>query len=220
MRAITLDRPTAVLLLLLFSAAWMITGCAPEAARYSEAEAPQTDVRFVSVEHPVFFLPKRTTLGPGEFERLDEFIYSSGASRRDMVVVSVTGETPVARQRARAEAVVAAIEARGLVVDAVERAAVPEPDRPDVVVLVGRYVAIPPACPDWSKTPTTDYSNRASSNFGCANRYNLSQMVANPRDLIVGESTDPADGIVSTQSINRYRQRVTEKLQEQSSRGN
>lgn len=215
MRAITLDRPTAVLLLLLFVSGWGLAGCAAEATRYSEAEASQTEVRFVSVEHPVFFLPKRTTLGPGEYERLDEFIYSSGATRRDMIVVSVTGETPISRQQARAEAVVAAIEARGLVVDAIERAAVLEDERPDVVVLVGRYVAIPPACPDWSKKPGTDYSNRSSSNFGCATRFNLSQMVANPRDLIVGESTDPADGIVSARSIFQYRQWVKADLGEE-----
>lgn len=43
-----------------------------------------------------------------------------------------------------------------------------------------------PKCPDWSRRSDDDFSNRPSSNFGCADAVNLANQVANPGDLIAG----------------------------------
>ena len=42
------------------------------------------------------------------------------------------------------------------------------------------------ACPDWSRRSDEDFSNRPSSNFGCADAVNLAAQVANPADLVAG----------------------------------
>ncbi|MCH7664864.1 MAG: hypothetical protein IH936_02915, partial [Acidobacteria bacterium] len=46
-----------------------------------------------------------------------------------------------------------------------------------VAVIVGRYVATPPNCPDWRKPANQNFQNSPSSNFGCANAVNLALMV-------------------------------------------
>lgn len=44
-----------------------------------------------------------------------------------------------------------------------------------------------PDCPDWSRRSDDDFSNRPSSNFGCADAVDLAAQVANPADLIAGQ---------------------------------
>ncbi len=53
-------------------------------------------------------------------------------------------------------------------------------------VEVTRPGAHVPSCPDWSRRSDEDFSNRPSSNFGCADAVNLAAQVADPADLIVG----------------------------------
>lgn len=53
-------------------------------------------------------------------------------------------------------------------------------------VEVTRLGAHVPACPDWSRRSDEDFSNRPSSNFGCADAVNLAAQVADPADLIAG----------------------------------
>jgi type IV pilus biogenesis protein CpaD/CtpE len=41
--------------------------------------------------------------------------------------------------------------------------------------------------------------------FGCADAYNMGQMLARPRDAAVGRDPGPADATVSSAAIQRYR---------------
>lgn len=54
-------------------------------------------------------------------------------------------------------------------------------------------VAVPPHCPDWRKSPVTNYSNTTQPNFGCASAVNLGLMVADPRDLERGSGDSAPD---------------------------
>ncbi|AEF53248.1 CpaD family pilus assembly protein [Marinomonas posidonica] len=51
----------------------------------------------------------------------------------------------------------------------------------------------------WSVNPY-----KAIGTLGCANRVNLAQMVADPRDLIRGRTLDDADGIHAVEAMTRY----------------
>jgi type IV pilus biogenesis protein CpaD/CtpE len=42
--------------------------------------------------------------------------------------------------------------------------------------------------------------------FGCADAYNMGQMLYRPRDAVVGRSAGPADGTVTAAAIARYRE--------------
>jgi pilus assembly protein CpaD len=74
-----------------------------------------------------------------------------------------------------------------------------------VTVVVGRYVVIPPHCPDWRKPSQDDPSNTPSSNLGCASATNLGLMVADPGDLVYGEPAPASDGDHDVYSVQRYR---------------
>jgi pilus assembly protein CpaD len=75
-----------------------------------------------------------------------------------------------------------------------------------VRVVVTRFVADVPGCPDWSRDSSYEFESNTSSNFGCATNSNLAAMVANPADLVRGRAgaglSDPA---TSTRAIEIYR---------------
>lgn len=81
-----------------------------------------------------------------------------------------------------------------------------------VAVLVDRYVASLPACPDWTGKPGYNFNNQVSSNFGCATAVNLGMMVADPGDLVRGREMGPADGERTARAIERYRKGETKAL--------
>ena len=73
-------------------------------------------------------------------------------------------------------------------------------------VVITRSTAAVPGCPDWSAKSDMNYNNGTSPNFGCAVNSNLAAMVANPEDLITGQ-TGTGTTVVSTgtKAIDSYR---------------
>ena len=74
-----------------------------------------------------------------------------------------------------------------------------------VELVLERHLVTLPACPDWSRETSTDFSNQPYSNFGCATQTNLGLMVAEPKDLVRGRALGPADGVQQAEGIVRYR---------------
>jgi pilus assembly protein CpaD len=74
-----------------------------------------------------------------------------------------------------------------------------------VRVVVSRTRAEVPGCPDWSVPASPNFSNRTTSNHGCAVNGNLAVMVANPEDLIHGREGDPyVDAAAASRGISVY----------------
>ncbi|UVI40432.1 CpaD family pilus assembly protein [Qipengyuania spongiae] len=73
-------------------------------------------------------------------------------------------------------------------------------------IVLSRSSASVPGCPDWSKKSDLAYENDTSSNFGCAINSTFASMVANPEDLISGQ-TGTGETVVttSTKAIRTYR---------------
>lgn len=90
-----------------------------------------------------------------------------------------------------------------------------------VRVVVSRSVAYVPNCPNWAarRGPSS-----TSSNYGCAINSNLAAMIADPNDLVLGQSGSvTGDAFTSSKAIRVYRQTVpsgTKGLSEVSTRGN
>tara|TARA_B100000678_G_scaffold289637_1_gene300643 strand:+ start:41 stop:682 length:642 start_codon:yes stop_codon:yes gene_type:complete len=79
-----------------------------------------------------------------------------------------------------------------------------EPGRTRVVVT--RSVATVPGCPDWSDDYDGNYANATSRNYGCATNSNLAAMIANPEDLVRGQTTEGSAVITKSKSaIEAYR---------------
>lgn len=73
-----------------------------------------------------------------------------------------------------------------------------------VRVVVSRSVAYVPNCPNWAanRGPSS-----TSSNYGCAINSNLAAMIADPNDLVLGQSGSvTGDANTSSKAIKLYRQ--------------
>jgi pilus assembly protein CpaD len=90
-----------------------------------------------------------------------------------------------------------------------------------VRVVVSRSVAYVPNCPNWARQRGP---SSTSSNYGCAINSNLAAMIADPNDLVLGQSGSvTGDANVSSKAIRVYRQTApsgTKGLSEVSTKGN
>ncbi len=74
-----------------------------------------------------------------------------------------------------------------------------------VRVVVSRMTASVPGCPDYTRDSSVEYNSNTSSNYGCATNTSLAAMVANPADLLHGESETGNDPTRSTRAIEAFR---------------
>ena len=77
---------------------------------------------------------------------------------------------------------------------------------PNTVVIVrSEYLLGFDNCPNYIPATQANPNEAAMPGFGCANAYNMGQMLARPRDAAVGRSPGPADGTVMASAVARYR---------------
>ena len=126
------------------------------------------------------------------------------AQRDEFVVVSDGSGGPM--QRLRAQRVGQSLSEAGArwVSTSVEPAMATGPDQ--VVIVRSEYLIGYKNCPDYNPASIADLNASAMPGFGCANAYNMGQMLARPRDAVVGRSPGPADSTVNAAAIARYRE--------------
>jgi pilus assembly protein CpaD len=74
-----------------------------------------------------------------------------------------------------------------------------------VRVIVSRASASVPGCPIW-EDETVGTPERTSTNFGCATNQNLARMIADPNDLVRGQSDgNTTDSMAGTRAITTWR---------------
>ena len=174
--------------------------CAPTESYWTDVQAPKENkVEPVRLVHDVRF-PSGTRISPAELAQLNNFLSRHDVGYGDKVYV--LRETSGGGSDQRIDAVRRSLAAQG-----VQTFDLPSPEaQPGLVrIVINRYVVVPPNCPDWSKPATSDYSNTAMSNLGCANTSNLGLMVADPSELQRGREPGAADGTASALAIQRYR---------------
>lgn len=189
-------------------AAGSLAACAPAPARWSTAESPRNIVvDHVQMAHQVLFAPGQTKIEASEQARLEEFLDRTKVGYGDQVYVTGTtrqGEA-VTLAGARQAMVAGYLADRRLAPLALPPTPGSQQSNGAATVVVARAVAIPPACPDWSRPPPSDLDNSPMGNFGCANAVNLGLMIADPNELIAGRGLGPADGTYAADAIRRYR---------------
>lgn len=74
-------------------------------------------------------------------------------------------------------------------------------------VVITRSSAGVPGCPDWSASSDMNFGNANSPNYGCAVNSNMAAMVANPEDLLEGQ-TGTGETVIATgtRAIQTYRE--------------
>lgn len=189
----------------------LVTACAPETASWSpDRDAKKNDVRWVTFQHQVRFDDNAIEVTDEERSRLRLFLSRHDAGHGDLIRIGYDGtriDVMDVRQASRRETAVAA-ELRRLELPAGLLPDVPaeKTGNGSIRIELGRYIVVPPDCPDWTKRADGDSANRRSSNFGCANAVNLGLMVANPGDLVRGRAAGPADGAAGARRYKSYRE--------------
>ena len=186
--------------LLALAPALLLGGCAGTAQQGMESVKQPVVSR---TDYAIDLASGGSGLAPGEAERLSGWMAGLQLGFGDRVSVDDPGRTgsaaDVQRQAAR----------YGLLLD---RIAPPTPGAvpPGAVrVVVTRTVASVPNCPDYSMNMVPSYTQATTSNYGCSINSNLAMMVANPEDLVRGQTGDPTiDPSLSSKAIRTYRERT------------
>lgn len=178
----------------------------PEDLQPGPPPPKQLRVELNTFVHQVVFDPISDTLSDVEAARLDAFLMRHEAlysGRTFVEIPRVPADAALAVRRQ--ESVLAHLRRRDIqnAPMPADRTAVTPVGR--VSVVLSRYVAIAPPCPDWSKFPGQDFLNQAASNFGCANVTNFGLMLADPGDLVRGRQPGPTDGEAAALAIQTYR---------------
>ena len=177
---------------LVLSALLMLSACDLRLNEHVMKARENNDLRqanrvdLVQYKHQVAFAGGKNMPSDVEYDRFDAFMRSIDMGYGDEVVLS--GSSATRRDRLAAY---------------IQRLAIPvrietEPgDKRDVTsntvnVTVNRHVVTPPACPNWSNFDGNENRNTPGSHYGCSVDSSLGYMIANPRDLVQGQTPGPA----------------------------
>jgi pilus assembly protein CpaD len=130
-----------------------------------------------------------------------------GAGPVSVTVASADGETAREAAKAFGDMVAQALDVPPgkLVV----KLAVGGPQQPDTAVVeVPVWVSDLPDCGEFKWQPTSDWSNRTTSKFGCSIQRNLGQMIQDPGDLVRAREGGGRDGNRSADVLDKYRRGV------------
>ncbi|MEZ9744979.1 CpaD family pilus assembly lipoprotein [Vibrio splendidus] len=179
---------------LLLPALFALAGCAPTPT----TQQPSVDV--VSVTNKLTLTLSGKTLSAQEKADISDFIARRGTLSNLMVKI----ENPTQKGESQSEKVRLRLIESGLYPSQISVSDTAAQGKGDITIFVESYRAKVTAC-DAGKTPrTTLNAYRTQRNFGCANANALAQMVANPKDLIVGQPIDSAQGQKAVSSIDNY----------------
>jgi len=151
------------------------------------------------IAHAVTFPQAGSEPGEAQMSALFAFIAANSVGSKDTILVQYGGQLI---DQARAETISARLAAVELHPSVVAGANL---SSGVVRVVVERYVAIAPDCPEWSHKPSPNYQNDNQRNFGCADAANLAAMVADPKDLAMGANLPAQVGDPVTRPVSNYR---------------
>jgi pilus assembly protein CpaD len=144
-------------------------------------------------------------LTASEARRLDDWFASIGLGYGDQVaIVTDAYYSPTLR-----DGIADVVARRGMLVSEDSSAAAGAAPAGSVRLVVRRAVARVPGCPDWSDKGEINVQLGTTSNFGCGVNGNLAAMVANPDDLVRGQSSaSDLRTATSNRAISTYREKV------------
>jgi type IV pilus biogenesis protein CpaD/CtpE len=184
-------------------AAVALAACADPTAEQAAADARYTPQRADSLL-AFDFAPGSARLDPSQESQVRALVTDRHGQRDEFVVVTDGSGGPM--QQSRAAHVASRLSQAGArwVTASVEPSMTRGPDQ--VVVVRSEYRLGMHNCP--SHTPSASWNPNESDmpGLGCADVYNMGQMLARPRDAAVGRSPGPADGQVNADAVQRYRE--------------
>ena len=183
-------------------AALTLAACGDPVAEQAAVDARYTPTRADALL-AVDFAPGAARLDPAQEHQLRALV--AGRGQRDEFVVLTDGfggplqhsrSAQVAHTLAQAGARWVSASAEPSMVRGAEQ----------VVVVRSQYRIAALNCPTYTPSTMWNPNESAMPGLGCADAYNMGQMLARPRDAAVGRSPGPADGTVSADAVQRYRE--------------
>lgn len=178
-----------------------LAGCTPPISEWSDSDASkQIRIDYVRLQHDTLFAPGSADLAAGEADSLASFLDQAEVAGGDHVFFQPVSDDKLAASRIGQ--LTRELLPRGISATTLPPAA---GAADHMTVVIERYVVTPPDCPNWSKPAMGDHSNSLPSNFGCADATNLSLMVDDPRDLVIGRPLGPPRGDQALYGYARFR---------------
>lgn len=133
---------------------------------------------------------------------LGEYLGSIGVAYGDRIGIDDPSAAGAAERR---QAIAQVVARYGLLLDGTAPVTTGNVPSGTVRVVVTRTRATVPGCPDWSGSSQYEPDAAVFSNYGCATRGNLAEMIADPNDLVAGKSYSGSDGFTASSAIDRHR---------------
>ncbi|MCI4588764.1 CpaD family pilus assembly protein [Sphingobium sp. BYY-5] len=181
-----------------------LAGCVTDSQNRSVESIHQPMVRYASYTFDVQ-AGADDRLAPVEARRLDDWFASIRLGYGDQVAIVSDGYHGSALR----DGIAAVVARHGLLVGEDSSAVAGAAPQGAIRLIVRRASANISGCPDWSAKQETETNLGTSSNFGCGVNGNLAAMVANPEDLVRGQSTDSdLRTATSNRAISTYRDKA------------
>ena len=189
----------------------LLAGCALGACNQGNPVAQQAleDTRHDAVRADTMlaigFPPGTGRLDAGQMSALRGMVIAGRAAQRDEFVVLTDG-TGGTLQQLRAQQVRQSLSSAGArwVSTSVEPAMPMGPDR--VVVVRSEYRIGTTNCPNYNPSSIGNPNESPMGGYGCADAYNMGQMLARPSDAAMGHDPGPAEAWVNASAVQRYRE--------------
>ena len=154
----------------------------------------------VSVTNKLTFVMQGASLSAKQSKAIEQFVQRKGSPyglNVKLVSLSKSGQRGL-------DQVEALLVEQGIAVKNIHREHLKKEVKGDVQILIESFKAKVPKCQ--AKTPRNTFINSYESHpsFGCATSAALAQMIANPRDLVVGEQLGATNGAKAVATIDGY----------------
>lgn len=193
-------------------AAVLISGCSSldmqghDPQEYYAKHPVENKVETRTAEHMAHFAPGESRLARDDIQALKAAMDDISPSAADTVEIELASSQ--AKNSARREHLSRLLRAMGYDGKTILFTPSETLARDDVRLKISYAAVVPPRCPDWRKSPVTNYSNTPHGGFGCAFHTNLGAMVADPRDLVESDSRPSPDAERNALVIQEYRSNV------------
>lgn len=174
--------------------------CGLLSACASNSVQRQPQVKVEAVTHKMAIQLDSEKLTESDKAALNEFIYQRG----ELSALRIRIDSYSDKGNKAIPALIALLKHGGVYPSQVTSQFSQSPSKADIVLVVESYRSIVPNCQAGKEEHTVLNEFNASSNFGCANASALAQMVATPRDLIVGRTLEATDGRKAVATVEAY----------------
>ena len=169
----------------------------------------QPQVQVEAVTHKMALQLDSKELTESDKEALNAFIYQRG----ELSALRISIDSYSDKGTKTVPALIALLKEAGVYPSQVTSRFKTSTSTADIVLVVESYRSLVPDCQAGKMGHMVLNGFNSSPNFGCANASALAQMVATPRDLIVGRRLDATEGRKAVARVEAYYQPNTDKNQ-------